>query len=106
MTVVINKSKAVGTVKIPPSKSVAHRALICAAFTDGVSRIENLPVCDDIDATIDCLTAFGVNLTVSDGTATVYGKRPQYYANKNHTRLPRKRVNSALSLPFLPRYRH
>ena len=100
MTVVINKSKAVGTVKIPPSKSVAHRALICAAFTDGVSRIENLPICDDIAATVDCLTAFGVKLTVSGSTATVYGKNPQYYADKK-TKITLDCRESASTLRFL-----
>ena len=100
MTVTITKSKAVGTVKIPPSKSVAHRAIICAAFTDGVSRIENLPICDDVSATIDCLTAFGVNLTISGTTAMVYGKKPQYYANKS-TKITLNCRESASTLRFL-----
>lgn len=53
-----------GRVIIPPSKSVAHRALICAALTPrgSVSRLTNLPYNEDIDATLDCLRALGVDL--------------------------------------------
>ena len=31
-----------GEVKIPPSKSMAHRAVICAALSDGVSKVTNI----------------------------------------------------------------
>jgi 3-phosphoshikimate 1-carboxyvinyltransferase len=43
-----------GIITPPPSKSVSHRALICAALAGGekaIGRIKNLGVSDDIDAT-------------------------------------------------------
>ncbi|MDR1495405.1 MAG: 3-phosphoshikimate 1-carboxyvinyltransferase [Clostridiales Family XIII bacterium] len=43
-----------GIVTPPPSKSVSHRALICAALAGGeraIGRIKNLGASDDIDAT-------------------------------------------------------
>jgi 3-phosphoshikimate 1-carboxyvinyltransferase len=43
-----------GSVTPPPSKSVSHRALICAALAGGeraIKRIKNLGASDDIDAT-------------------------------------------------------
>lgn len=51
-----------GTVVIPPSKSIAHRALICAALCPkgSVSRLSDMPCNEDIDATLDCLRALGV----------------------------------------------
>ncbi|MDD4797422.1 MAG: 3-phosphoshikimate 1-carboxyvinyltransferase [Eubacteriales bacterium] len=48
-----------GTVQVPPSKSISHRALLCAAFAPGVSHIENLGVSDDIARTADALDAMG-----------------------------------------------
>ena len=48
-----------GTVAVPPSKSMAHRTLICAALSEGESVIENLAFSQDIEATIRGLTAFG-----------------------------------------------
>lgn len=52
-------SKLKGEVKIPPSKSMAHRAVICAALGDGVSRIANIDYSDDIIATINAMRALG-----------------------------------------------
>lgn len=48
-----------GEVKIPPSKSMAHRAVICAALGDGVSKITNIDLSDDIIATIDAMRSIG-----------------------------------------------
>ena len=48
-----------GTVRAIPSKSMAHRALICAALADADTYIECCGGSGDIDATIACLTALG-----------------------------------------------
>ncbi len=48
-----------GTLKAVPSKSFAHRALICAALADKPTKLDNLFYSEDILATIDCLTALG-----------------------------------------------
>ncbi len=56
-----------GSVKIPASKSQAHRLLICAALSDKKTTL----VCDgisaDISATIKCLEALGAKITVEEG---------------------------------------
>jgi 3-phosphoshikimate 1-carboxyvinyltransferase len=46
-----------GAVTPPPSKSQAHRLLLCAALAGGDSIIENLPQSQDIDATRRCVAA-------------------------------------------------
>lgn len=51
-----------GTVQIPPSKSVSHRAIICAALAKGVSIVDNLILSDDIIATIDALRLLGADI--------------------------------------------
>lgn len=55
----IEPGKLKGNVKIPPSKSMAHRAVICAALSDGISRISNVEFSDDIIATINAMRALG-----------------------------------------------
>ena len=69
----IEKSKAFGTVFAPTSKSMAHRALICAAMCRGESRIEGITECEDVLATIDCLRTFGVKIEYDGKSASVRG---------------------------------
>lgn len=44
-----------GTIAAPPSKSLAHRAVICAALAHGVSHLSNLEYSRDITATIGAM---------------------------------------------------
>jgi 3-phosphoshikimate 1-carboxyvinyltransferase len=62
-----------GSVTPPPSKSVAHRALIAASLSPGVSVIRNIALSEDIAATVDCLRALGAKLVIEDNTAAVTG---------------------------------
>ena len=57
MDVTIAPSRLQGTVTPPPSKSVAHRALIAAALGGGACTISNLAQSQDIQATQSCLSA-------------------------------------------------
>ena len=69
----IKKSIATGSVYPPPSKSMAHRLLICAALTGSECKIENVSLSEDISATIDCLNSLGAVITVENDTAFVKG---------------------------------
>lgn len=73
--VVFERSALRGEVQAPPSKSAAHRAVICAALADGVSRISNIALSDDISATIGAVRAMGAEVSVSDGYAVIKGAR-------------------------------
>ena len=53
MRAVIHPGMARGTVAAPPSKSMAHRLLICAGLAGGESTIEGVDPSEDILATID-----------------------------------------------------
>ncbi len=66
MIVKIEKSTAVGSVAAPPSKSMAHRALICGALSEG-STIYNLAQSEDIKATLGCLKDLGARIEQRDG---------------------------------------
>ena len=58
MKVEIFASEAKGKVIAPPSKSMAHRALICSALSEK-SSISNLAFSKDIEATLSCLLSLG-----------------------------------------------
>lgn len=59
MNVKFYSSSAAGTVEAPPSKSMAHRLLICACLAKGRSVIKNIAYSNDILATLDCLETLG-----------------------------------------------
>lgn len=71
--IVFSPSHLKGNVTIPPSKSMLHRALICAALAKGKSIISNFSLSDDIQATIDCLTQFGACFDIQNDTVVVSG---------------------------------
>lgn len=48
-----------GTVRIPASKSLAHRAVICAALAGGTSHLANLTLSNDILATLNGMAQLG-----------------------------------------------
>lgn len=51
-----------GEVSIPPSKSISHRAIICAGLAEGISNIGNIVFSDDITATLKGMEAFGIEI--------------------------------------------
>ncbi len=73
MNIKITPSKLEGTVKIPPSKSVAHRLIICAALAQGTSEIENVYPSKDITATMEAMRALGAKIDFSATKAVVRG---------------------------------
>lgn len=65
---IIKPTKLKGTVNVPPSKSMAHRAIISACLAEGKSVIRNIDLSDDIIATIEGMKAFGSTIdTFDDG---------------------------------------
>lgn len=82
MKVEITPSVAMGEITAPPSKSVAHRLLICAALAEGTSIIENIGTNDDVLATVKCLEALGAEIKVTDCIATVKGVSAAEKADK------------------------
>ena len=62
----LKPAKLSGDVTIPPSKSMAHRAIIAACLAEGKSIISNIDLSDDIIATIDGMRAFGAEITLLD----------------------------------------
>lgn len=76
MTVTIEKSRAKGTVIAPPSKSMAHRNLICGALSKQ-SEISGIAYSQDILATIDCLKALGTRVSEQGDKVVLGGIEPE-----------------------------
>lgn len=70
------------TVDIAGSKSIANRALVCAALAHGKSTLRNTPDGDDTVAMLHCLHALGVSASshrddeTAGSTVTVAGRQP------------------------------
>ena len=60
-----------GRIGAPPSKSMAHRYLIGAALSQGVSVLSGVDYSEDILASIDCLKALGAKIHISGDAVTV-----------------------------------
>lgn len=71
MTVTLQPGQRNGCVRIPASKSQAHRLLICAALGQGETAISCDGISRDIAATMDCLNALGAEIRQSDGVLRV-----------------------------------
>ena len=77
MKAVIKPGNARGTVAAPPSKSMAHRLLICAALAEGSSVVRGVDPSEDILATADCLSALGAALSWEGSTVRIQGMDPR-----------------------------
>jgi len=62
-----------GSVLVPPSKSIAHRAIICAALSDSTSVIKNISFSDDITATINAVKLAGAEISITNDTLYIKG---------------------------------
>ncbi len=72
MIVKVTPSTAFGRVKAPPSKSMAHRLLICGALSKE-SVISGVAFSDDIKANLTCLKSLGANIKIENDTVTIGG---------------------------------
>ena len=73
MDITITPGKLTGNLSAIPSKSQAHRLLICAAFADAPTNIICPETNWDMDATADCLRALGASIS---RTETGYSVHP------------------------------
>ncbi len=73
MDLVITPHLLSGTVSVPASKSMAHRAIICAALSGGTSHLTGVSTSKDIEATCAVMTAFGASCAQNGTSLTVTG---------------------------------
>ena len=77
MNLRIQPGRPQGVIAAPPSKSMAHRLLLCAGLSAGESHVRGVQLSDDIRATVDCLRAFGATVRLDGDLATVQGVDPR-----------------------------
>ncbi|MBM7872113.1 3-phosphoshikimate 1-carboxyvinyltransferase [Clostridium pascui] len=70
----ITPSPLKGDIKIPPSKSLAHRAVICAGLSEGISNIDNIIFSEDIKATTMGMESLGIEVNRKDESINIKGK--------------------------------
>ena len=66
MNITIHPRKLQGLIRVIPSKSQAHRYLICAALADNETELICPETSRDMDATADCLRALGAKIERTD----------------------------------------
>lgn len=66
MDITIRPGKLAGKINAIPSKSQAHRLLICAAFANSNTTLVCPETNRDIEATVDCLNALGAQISHTD----------------------------------------
>ncbi|MCX7831793.1 MAG: 3-phosphoshikimate 1-carboxyvinyltransferase [Actinobacteria bacterium] len=69
-------SKVEGFYEPPPDKSISHRAVILSAISKGKSIVENFLISRDTMATVECLKAVGVEVSIDNASnrATIISK--------------------------------
>ena len=75
--IVIKPSRLKGNIYAPPSKSMSHRAVICAGLSSGESKVEHVILSEDIKATIEAMRQLGASIEITgdeyDSTLIVRG---------------------------------
>jgi 3-phosphoshikimate 1-carboxyvinyltransferase len=66
------------TVPVPGSKSIANRALVCAALAVGTSELRNVPEGDDTMAMVSCLRELGLIVEFEGRSASIVGAGPTW----------------------------
>lgn len=66
MDIKIRSRSLQGSLRVPPSKSGSHRAIISAGLSRGISKIDNIIFSQDIIATLNAMRAFGVNYQIAE----------------------------------------
>ena len=93
MKVIIKPSIAKGEITAPPSKSYAHRLLICSALAKGVSTINGVINSKDMEATLNCIKALGVSYSKENDTVIVNSENSikneisEFYCNESGSTL-------------------
>lgn len=73
MNIEIKPSAPNGRIAAPPSKSMAHRLLICGGLSEGESIIHGIADSEDMHATLDCLSALGAQYIQEGDTVKIRG---------------------------------
>lgn len=74
MSIPVAAGPVVADVVVPGSKSIANRALVCAALARGTTNLSNMAPGDDTMAMVDCLRSLGVGIEMIATRTRVEGR--------------------------------
>ena len=101
MKVRINKGVARGRIDAPPSKSMAHRLLICAGLSEGECTVHGISESEDVLATLDCLKAIGAKWKRDKDAITVTGQTSEKYLQERYSHAEKAAALSGFSYPYV-----
>jgi len=90
-TVTIKPSELSGKILVPPSKSMAHRAIICAFLSEGTSIVDNIELSNDIISTCGAVEALGADIDIVEGS--VQGRKKLVIHGKGGVEVNKERIN-------------
>jgi 3-phosphoshikimate 1-carboxyvinyltransferase len=73
-TVLKTCSRLAGKIRVPPDKSITHRAVLLSSLANGTSTIKNPLTAEDCLSTAACVDALGCKVEKKDGLWRVTGK--------------------------------
>ena len=79
-SVCLQAAELKGSVKVPSSKSIGHRAIICASLCEHASLVKQVSLSEDIEATLHAMQQFGARVDremQADGSVNLTIKNPQ-----------------------------
>lgn len=99
--VMIQPSCLTGKVKIPPSKSLAHRVVIASGLCNGESSIDNISMSEDITATCEIMEKVGVKILKLPNKLIISGNESLEFLPKGHSGYELQCKESGSTLRFL-----
>lgn len=99
MIATISKGNANGIVTAPPSKSMAHRLMICAGLSNETSLIKNVKLSQDVLATVDCLKALGADCKYENEEFSIKGIGSLCKPNSDETSCENAIDKNIITLP-------
>ncbi len=75
-TTTVSEGRLEGRVRLPPSKSYTHRAVLMASLAEGTSRVSNALFSRDTNATMAACQAMGARMERSGSAVAITGTLP------------------------------
>jgi len=80
--IIIKPKLLKGNIVVPSSKSLGHRGIIAAALSRGISRVDNIQLSKDIEATMELMKELGAVVNIEDQNLYIDGRKMFSYEKK------------------------
>ncbi len=80
--IIIKPKLLKGNIVVPSSKSLGHRGIIAAALSRGISRVDNIQLSKDVEATMEIMKELGAVVNIEDQNLYIDGRKMFSYEKK------------------------